>query len=224
VKKARLCLVILLIAAYSGYGWTGTYTHEVPIDANLPRRPLIEPLPVTIGVYYSPEFSTHTHEEMKEVEGDTNRYKFNLGFRSVVLFDQVFSSMFKRVILVEKRPPLGQVGLELAAIIEPSIEEIRISVVRHSPNYERALVIITYRIALYSTSGIRLASYTIEGSGESRPRASIGTKSFGEATHFAMRDAAAQFMAGFQDQQGVREWFEDIGLVSSLMLSKREER
>jgi hypothetical protein len=32
-----------------------------------------------------------------------------------------------------------------------------------------------------------------------------------------MRNAAAKFMAGFQDQQGVREWFEDIGLVSSLM-------
>jgi len=222
VKKARLCLVFLLIAAYSGYGWTSTYV--VPIDANLPRRPLIEPLPVTIGVYYSPEFSTHTHESMKEVEGDTNRYKFNLGFKSVVLFDQVFSSMFEKVILVEKRPSLGPVGLELAAFIEPSIEEIKISVVRHSPNYERSLVIITYRIELYSTSGIRLASYTVEGSGESRPSASIGTKSFGEATHFAMRDAAAQFMAGFQDQQGVKEWFEDIGLVSSLMLPKRKKR
>jgi hypothetical protein len=224
VKKARLCLVFLLIAAYSGYGWTGTYTHGVPIDANLPRRPLIDPLPVTIGVYYSPEFSTHTHEEMKEVEGDTNRYKFNLGFRSVLLFDQVFSSMFKKVILVEKRPPLGPVGLELSAIIEPSIEEIRISAVRHSRNYKRSLVIITYRIALYTTSGARLASYSVEGTGESRPSASIGRKSFGEATHFAMRDAAAKFMAGFQNQQGVREWFEDIGLLSSLMLSKRKER
>jgi hypothetical protein len=224
VQKARLCLVFLLIAAYSGYGWTGTYTHGVPIEANLPRRPLIEPLPVTIGVYYSPEFSTHTHEEIKEVEGDTNKYKFILGSKSVLLFDQVFSSMFEKVILVEKRPPLGPIGLELAAIIEPSIEEIRISVVRHSSNYERSLVVITYRIALYSTSGIRLASYSVEGSGESRPSASIGTKSFGEATHFAMRDAAAQFMAGFQDQQGVKEWFEDIGLVSSLMLPKRKKR
>ena len=224
MKKASLCLVFLLIAAYSGYGWTGTYTYVVPIDANLPRRPLIDPLPVTIGVYYSPEFSTHTHEEMKEVEGDTIRYKFNLGFKSALLFGQVFSSMFEKVILVEKRPPLGPVGLELAAIIEPSIEEIRIAAVRHSDIYKHSLVIITYRITLYSNSGVRLASYSVEGSGESRPSASIGTKSFGEATHFAMRDAAAQFMAGFQDQQGVKEWFEDIGLVSSLMLSKRKVR
>jgi hypothetical protein len=119
VKKVRLYLVFLLIAAYSGYGWTSTYV--VPIDANLPRRPLIAPLPVTIGVYYGPEFSTHTHESMKEVEGNTNRYKFNLGLKSVVLFDQVLSNMFEKVILVEKRPPLGPVGLELAAIIEPSL-------------------------------------------------------------------------------------------------------
>ena len=224
MKKARLCLVFLLIAAYSGYGWTGTYTRVVPINANLPPRPLIETLPVTIGVYYSPEFSTHTHEEMKVIEGDTIRYKFDLGFKSALLFDQVFSSMFEKIIFVEKRPPLGPVGLELAAIIEPSIEEIRISAVRHSRNYKRSLVIITYRIALYSTNGVRLASYSLEGTGESRPSASIGRKSFGEATHFAMRDAAAKFMAGFQDQQGIREWFEDIGLLSSLMLFKRKER
>jgi hypothetical protein len=161
---------------------------------------------------------------MKEVEGDTYRYKFNLGFKSALLFDQVFSSMFEKVILVEKRPPLGQVGLDLAAIIEPSIEEIRISAVRHGANYKHSLVIITYRITLYSTSGVRLASYSVEGSGESRPRASIGSKSFREATYFAMRDAAAQFMAGFQNQQDVKEWFEDIGLVSSLMLPERKER
>ena len=222
MKKVRLYLVFLLIAAYSGYGWTSTYV--VPIDANLPRRPLIAPLAVTIGVYYGPEFSTHTHEGMKEVEGNTNRYKFNLGLKSVVLFDQVLSNMFEKVILVEKRPPLGPVGPELAAIIEPSIEEIKISVVQHRRTYARSSVTITYRITLYSTSGITLASYSVEGSGESRPSVSIGTKSFGEATHFAMRDAAAQIMAGFLDQQGVRKWFEDIELVSSLLLPKRKER
>jgi len=222
VEIKRLWLVLLLLATSAGYGWTAT--RVVPIDVNLPKRPLISPLPITIGVYYSPEFSTHESIEEVAVGKDSNNYKFNIGFKNVALFDQTFSSMFENVVIVKQMPPLGQVGRQLAAIIVPSMEGIEILDVRDTHKDPHSLVLITYSITLYSIAGTRLASYEVEGAGDSRPTASIGAKSFGEATHFAMRDAAAQIIAGFKQQPGVREWLEDIGLVSSVLLPKRSEQ
>jgi hypothetical protein len=214
LRKLRLGLLLLVLTLYAGYGYTST--EVVPIDANLPKRPLIEALPITIGVYYSPEFSTH--ESIEEVEGDRDRYKFNLGSESVALFDQVFASMFEKVIHVENRHPLKTDGPKVNAVIEPRIGYLRIGVAPKSQNAdEYCWVRIYYHITLYSPDGGLLALFTVDAVGESRPGHSIGVKSFGEAMHFAMRDAAAQVMTGFSEEPAVREWLQALGVVSSVI-------
>lgn len=218
LRKVRLGLLLLVLATYTGFGCTSTGV--VPIDANLPNRPLIETLPITLGVYYSPEFSTH--ESIEEVEGDS--YKFNLGSDSVALFDQVFGSMFEKVIPVENLPPLRTDGTKVNAVIEPRIGYLRIGVVPQSQNVdEYCWVRIYYHIALYSPDGGLLALFRVDAVGESRPGYSIGVKSFGEAMHFAMRDVAAQVMTGFSDEPGVREWLQALGVVSSVISPKWSE-
>jgi hypothetical protein len=203
------------------YGWTDTQV--VPIDANLPKKPLVEALAISVGVYYSPEFSTH--QSIEEVVKDRDRYKFNLGSDSVALFDQVFASMFERVIPVENRPPLRTDGPKVDAVIEPRIGYVSIGV---APPSQRAdyncWVRIAYYITLYSPDGGLLALFRVDAVGESRPGYSTGVKSFGEAMHFAMRDAAAQVMAGFGNEPGVREWLEDLGVVASVISPKRSEQ
>ena len=203
------------------YGWTDTQV--VPIDANLPKNPLIEALPITIGVYHSPDFSTH--QSIEEVLKDRDRYKFNLGSGSVALFDQVFASMFERVIPVESRPPLRTDGPKVNAVIEPRIGYVSIGV---APPSQRAdyncWVRIVYYITLYSPDGGLLALFRVDAVGESRPGYSRGVKSFAEAMHFAMRDAAAQVMAGFGNEPGVREWLQALGVAPSVTSPKRSEQ
>lgn len=219
LRKLRLGLLLLLLTTYASYGYTST--EVVPIDANLPKRPLIEPLPITIGVYYSPEFSTH--ESIEEAKGD--RYKFNLGSESIVLFNQVFASMFEKVIPVENRPPLKTDGPKVNAVIEPRIGYLRIGVVTQSQNVdEDCWVRISYYITLYSPNGGSIALFRVDAVGESRPGYSVGVKSFGEAMRFALRDTAAQVMTGFSDEPAVREWLQSIGVVSSVISPKWSER
>jgi hypothetical protein len=219
MSKLKLGLLLLILATYTGYGYASA--ELVPINANLPTRPLIETLPITIGVYYSPEFNAH--EIIEEVEGD--RYKFNLGTNSVALFDQVFASMFERVIPVENRPPLRTDGPKVDAVIEPRIGYVSIGV---APPSQRAdyncWVRIAYYITLYSPDGGLLALFRVDAVGESRPGYSTGVKSFGEAMHFAMRDAAAQVMANFCDEQGVREWLQALGVALSVTSPKWSEQ
>ena len=202
------------------YGWTDT--HVVPINSILPQNPLIEVLPITIGVYYSPELITQ--QSIEEVVKDRDRYKFDLGSESVSVFNQVFVSMFERVIPVENRPPLRADGPKVDAVIEPRIGYFRIGVVPPSQNEdEYCWVRIAYYIAVYSPDGGLLALSRIDAVGESRPDAT-GVKSFDEATHFAMRDAAAQLMVNFSNEPGIQKWLQALGAISSVISPKWSEQ
>jgi hypothetical protein len=218
-SKLKLGFLLLVLVTYTDYGYAST--ELVPINANLPTRPLIETLHAIIGVCCSPEFSAH--ESIEEAKGD--RYKFNLGSGSVALFDQVFVSMFERVTPVQNPPPLRTDGPRVDAVIEPRIGYLRIEVSPKSQNAdEYCWVKMYYHIALCSPDGGLVALFRVNSVGESRSGYSIGVKSFGEAMHFAMRDAAAQVMTGSSDGSGVREWLQALGVLSSLMLPKSSER
>lgn len=207
-RKTKLRSVRWLVTACLVAGCA----HTIPIDATLPR-PLVEPLPVAVGVYYGPELRAYEH--VHTLVGF--KFKFFVGPQSVALFDQIFAHMFEKAVPVQDRPPLPAGEPELVAVIEPQIENFSIDPGRHIWEY----VTLTYRMTLYSPQGDQLASWTVEGAGQSEYRFGWGIGLASEATHAAMREAAVNLITGFRDQPGVRRWLQTMKIPPNSWSPKR---
>ncbi len=204
----------------------GGCTYSVSVDVPLHHPPLIEPLPLRVGVYYSPEFRTYEHRQIIRGEIWKNTWKFSLGPPSVALFDLVFPTMFETV-PVQSRPPLASSAPELAAVIEPRIERFHLAA-PELPVGMKPISLFTfsatieYRFTLYSTRGDLIASWLESGRGEIQhtfvseafPFTGIVKGIYNEVTVNAMREAAANLSTRYREEPGVQGWLLSIGLAA----------
>jgi hypothetical protein len=181
---------ILIVSLFLG-GCTYHINHE--IEPVLQRRPLVESLPLTIGIYFSPEFRTYHGTQC----GALFCNEYDLGPRSVALFEIIVAGLFDKVIVVEVLPPFDSCP-EVSGILAPSITEFDFG-------YQQ----ITYRLTLYSPAGIEVGSWEVVG-------AAPGDEWLpGKRTRLAMRDATAKFVKGFHKEPVVIRWLQDAGLKGS---------
>jgi hypothetical protein len=181
-------------------------THAIPIKASLEAPPNVAQVPVAVGVYYSAEFRAYEHLGARF--GD--RWAFPLGQGSVALFDRVFPVMFERTFPVQSLPPLNPGGPQLAAVIEPKIEEFDFTLPMLKTGTFSAE--ITYRFTLYSPQGDPVASWTVKGVGAKPGEIGFELARWpGEAADLAMQDAATKFISGFRDVPEVRQWLRRVG-------------
>ncbi len=205
VAMAPRRLLVVLVAGLL-LGATAGCAHTIPLRGALGASPTGVQVPVTVGVYYSPEFKAR--EERIWRMGD--RWDFPLGAASVALLDQAWPIMFEQPVPVSGRPPLGEGSPKVAAVIEPRIEAFDFGLPFLKTGTYTAE--ITYRMTLYAPDGTSLASWTVRGAG-ARP----GEMGFdfaggpGRATDLAMQDAAAKLIGGFRDIPEVRRWLRQIG-------------
>jgi len=199
-------LGILLAAAIL----TGCYT--VPLTPNPAlERPLgWRPLPIAVGIHYSPEFRAHTHKEWKNYD---IRWDFPLGRASVPLLDRAFAILFESPRTLDRRPPLPAAAPAVAGAIEPVIEEFTFGVpmVVKTGTYRAA---ITYRFTLYSPSGERLGAWTVQGEGAKTVPVQLFESAHGpgEAADRAMEDAARKLISGFRQVPAVSAWLRHTGV------------
>ena len=172
-------LVVMLLLA----GCTETITAKT---VTLPT-PLIEPLPVTVGVYDSPELLT-SEPTARLMNRDTT-YKLSVGPAAAAMLERVFAAMFERAVVVASRPPLPAGGSDVAAVIEPAIT------FAVSPDF----ISISIYLTLYAPDGASLMLWLASGTGPGTDAAA------------ALRDAAAVIMTEFAAQPAVKEWLSSIG-------------
>ncbi len=171
--------------------------HQVEVGEVLEVDPLMERLPVTIGIYYAPEFRSFEETDTYRADGSVNRYHLRLGAPSVKLFDRVFPALFEITIPVSSRPPFTGTATEQDAVIEPRIKRAT----RDS---------VTYEFVFYSPSGKLLVTWSVTGNyGPSVNNA----RQAGQAVRFAMRNAAAKFLVEFDQQPQIRAWLQGKGVA-----------
>ena len=117
--------------------------------------------------------------------------------------------------------PVGSAEGDLAAVIEPRIMAAALDVwgetggiISSGDVLARATVV--HALTLYSTTGERLASWTVSGAGLARTSTSLRDRADSNieqrSLELALRDAAWSFMSSFRDVQGVRRWPDERGV------------
>ena len=194
-RRGAAWRLALLGAAVAGlYGCGGVKVK--PVDT-VPV-PLVEPLPLSVGLYYSTEFRSYIARE----ERWNTKWDVTLGPAHVTQIDRLAKAMFASVVPVADlaRPPEPPVKM----IIEPRFEEYAFVTPRDA-GAQIFAVTIKYRVNIYDGAAHLLDSLVYTGYGNAAAGGLTSSAPLIAATSKAMRDAGAKFATEFPEQPVVRK-------------------
>jgi hypothetical protein len=163
-----------------------TFNHNLEITPKLDTLPAPAKEPLTVGIYYSPEFSTYKHARLY----GPHRWIVPAGKDSVALFDKLAAMSFQNVVRLDGLPPFNGKEVDVDAIIEPDITAFHFRVSFEGYTAEQG---IGYRLNIFSKEGVPLDSRTIFGQ-ETPPQSHFYP--YGHMD-YDMQDAAGKILQEF---------------------------
>jgi hypothetical protein len=173
-------------------------TTKLETRAQLPP-PLLEQLPVRVGIHYSQEFAGYVHRETRS----NIDYEVNLGPAHVQNLDWLLKAMFREVVHVDDPARVAAVTPPLAFVLAPRFEEYSFLTPKDVAG-EAFIVTIRYVLTLYDSQGARVDSFTLTGYGREKAHTLASKEPLALATQRAMRDAGAKVAVELTDQDTVR--------------------
>ena len=175
-----------IAAAAAIVGMASGCTNTVNIEGHFPA-PLVERMPLEIGVYYDDAFRNYFYEQSIH-HGPT--WHINLGEPNVQLFDQVLAGMFEDVVMVDDPDTMTEAIPGIDGILKPEIEEFALlSPVDSGLGFFS--VSIKYRLNLYNPDGSFATSLVFTAYGKNRVEGLSQEDDLKDAIMIALRDAAA---------------------------------
>ncbi len=165
-------------------------------------EPVIDRLPLTIGVFYSEEFRSFHYDEAIPRKGDV---AIDAGAANVRMFNRLLPGMFTGVVhLLEPR----DTGEGVDAVFIPTIQELQIAL-PHQTHNDFSEVWIKYHLQLLAPDGETIAAWEMAAYGKS-PKGMLESEkeALWEAARVALRDAGAHFAIYFAQKPGVKEWLQ----------------
>ncbi|MEZ5502543.1 MAG: hypothetical protein R3E50_07700 [Halioglobus sp.] len=174
--------------------------------------PLIEPLPLTMGVWFGDDFAGH--EFFDEAKGKKeSSWIVSTGAAQVQMWDTLLRGMFRKLVLLQAKPGTGQPDPGLDAILIPHVEELQYAIPAHThvKVYE---IWMRYRFELVTPDGKPIAQWTMPSYGKT-PTALLQTdqEAVNLAAVMALRDAGANFATHFSRVPAVRDWLQEKGVL-----------
>lgn len=207
IRSATVSFALMALAAC---------TTTAPVENDFPV-PVMNSMPLTVGVQYGEEFSTFEFRD--EIPGQQH-WIVQMGPANVGLFDNVFGAMFSETVQIPndgniEQGDLGVPRRRLDAIIRPEIETYEFAIPSDWGS-NTFTVWITYRMKMYRPDGSLIASWPVRSYGESLHQWFNSDDSLSEATTMAMRDAGAYLTLYFKDEPKVREWLREEADMQAL--------
>jgi hypothetical protein len=206
VAPLRLLLAITLALLSSS-----CTLNEVIVTGEFPS-PLLDKLPVTLGVYYKPEFREHEFYDQATSRGESD-WVVKTGAAQVQMYNTLLEGMFERVVLLNELPRqerVAEVGAQAVdAVLVPNVSELQYSIPTHT-KINVFEIWMRYRYELYSPTGEQLADWTMTAYGKT-PTAFLQSAeaAVNLAAIVALRDAGANFAVNFDSVPEVKLWLED---------------
>jgi hypothetical protein len=186
---------------------------RVVVEGQFPK-PLIEPLPMTLGVWYGQDFAAH--EFFDEAKGPKeSTWVVNTGEAQVQMWNTLFDGMFEKVIHLTAPPVSGQSTPGVDAVLIPHVDELQYSIPAHS-NIKVYEIWLRYRFELLGKQGESIAQWTMNSYGKT-PTAFLRSdqEAVNLAAVMALRDAGANFATHFTRVTAVQAWLQEQGVLSS---------
>lgn len=165
---------------------------------NIPT-PLVVKIPIGVALFIPKDFAQYAHEE----ERWSTDWHVDLGKAQTEGITRLMGAMFERVVMVDSINAGAQLGSDIRAILEPSIEEYAFVTPRDAGSPFFA-VSIKYRVNVYLPDGKLAESWGFTGYGTSPAQGLSSTTPLAAATALAMRDAGAKLAVEFREQAIVR--------------------
>jgi hypothetical protein len=197
----RRAVCLLLGLALLGAG-CATYVRRV--DGPQIPVPLVQKIPLAVGVYYPPQFRDARPESKRFIQpGQTITEIWPLGHASVATLDAALRGLFESVVEVKQWPPSGE-PLKVAGVLVPSMPSDCVEVTLTQTR-------IRYRVEWFSSKGLEAESWQVTGvSGIDMPM----VVPFEALMNEALRSAAANFVVSFYRDPQARAWLAANGVFS----------
>jgi len=213
-SSANQTLPRRLLAAVAVAGALAGCSSAVVIETDFPT-PLIEPLPVRMGIVMGPELQNFVHAEDIPQQ---STWTITLGDANVSMFTPLFSSMF-----IEARDisatATEQANLgSLDGVLRPTLEKFEFDV----PVGERDQFVevwMQYRLFLYETNGDIVAEWPVTGYGKAELEGDR-EEAVRRASIAAMREAGATISTQFAKQPQVSYWLQERGNATALSVGR----
>ena len=211
--------VLLLCLTLLG---TGCASRQVVVEGNFPT-PLLDPLPITLGVIYPQAFAEH--EFFDEAKGRTETdWLVKTGEAQVTFWDKVFTGMFDEVVHIRDWETVLAHGADIDGVIIPAISDLQYTIPTHT-NVKIYEIWMRYEFRLVDISAIhqqddgaltvnpdeRLAAWPVTAYGKT-PTAFLQTdeEAVNLAAVVALRDAGAHFITTFGATPDIAVWLDNI--------------
>jgi len=182
----RIALSMLLIAGVLS-GCSSSVTLQSP---RIPQ-PLLEKIPVSVGLRMPKNFENFVHKEM--IYG-RDEWSIDLGRSNAELFTQLMNYMFESVTIIGPTDDIESANVD--ALIEPSIDAFEFSTPAQSKT-EAFAVWIRYRLKVFDRDGTLISNWPVSAYGKSLATKMGSAKGLERAAVLAMRDAAALMIMKF---------------------------
>ncbi len=170
------------------------------VESEIPT-PVVERMPVKIGVFYQDELRNYVSEENSD---ERPNWKIESGSSHVALFEQILSSMFQEVTEVTGTTTAATVD----AVLAPRVAEMQFALPAETKTdfYEAW---VKYDMELYNQDGSRIANWSVTGYGKSSTEfMKSRDKGLNAAVNQALRDAGAKLALGFPKVGEISVWLE----------------
>jgi hypothetical protein len=174
--------------------------HTVEVQEPFPD-PVIEPLPLRVGLLYRPAFTEYAYTEKQTGDGT---WTLRLGGANVRVFDRVFARLFAATTRVTEVATGAARNEGLDAIIEPVVTNVEFSLPVQSHTNQYA-VWLRYRLDIYGQDGQLLHEWPVAAYGQSEDRGLSGARSMARAVELALRDAEATVATQFAQEPKIRD-------------------
>lgn len=186
--------LVIVLTALAGCG---------PSRVSVPQQfpvPLVERLPITMGIVLDETLLTYTHTE--EIESK-KVWHIELGSAQSVLFSNLLAGMFTASEVVP-----GTIAPGVDAVLVPSIVEVQFSTPEQTRT-EYFEVWIRYGLKLYRPDGTLIAEWPLTAYGQAHGQ-NYGTTASNSALQAAAlsacRDAMAFFVVQFARIPAIADW------------------
>lgn len=165
-------------------------------------HPLVEQMPVRVGVHFPAEFSNFTHKE-KRPGPAAQEWTISIGHPQVQVFREVFDALFRSLEEIDS-PTAGNTSL--AAVIVPSVAEFQFAL----PADTRAKIFeiwVKYDLSIRTPEGGEVGHWQFTAYGKT-PTAFLTSdeEAIRAATLVALRDAGASLISGIERDPRLKEW------------------